>query len=76
MTDTLSSHDTDLQALIAKGHHDGLCENCEQPIPMPGTVEGNLGWYCSDECLADAEDYDGLPDVALRAWERRQMGIV
>jgi hypothetical protein len=43
---------------------------------MPGTVEGNLGWYCSGACLADAEDYDGLSDVALRGWERRQMGIV
>jgi hypothetical protein len=64
-----------LKELIADGHHNGLCEQCNLPIPIGDVHEGDLGWYCSDKCLCDAENYDGMSDEQLRAWERRQMGI-
>lgn len=45
-----------LASLAAKGHHDGLCEHCDKDMLQHQTcVQGDLGFYCSEECLEEIE---------------------
>lgn len=36
--------------------HDGLCECCDEPLTEVNLIEGDLGFYCSDECCEESED--------------------
>lgn len=54
----------------------GCCEWCDAPGMTNETVhEGDLGWYCSEECEEAAEGGDYTTDASSRQWEGRQMGI-
>lgn len=35
--------------------HDGLCEECGKVLTDENLVEGDLGFYCSEECADEAE---------------------
>ena len=56
--------------------HDGICENCDTALaPEGGTVEGELGFYCSFACCEDAEGEPYMSDAEARRQERKQMGF-
>lgn len=40
---------------VENGHHDGRCEQCEEPMNVSTLVEGDLGFYCSQECCDKSE---------------------
>lgn len=40
---------------ITGTEHDGLCENCDEVMTAETVTEGDLGFYCSDGCLEEAE---------------------
>lgn len=59
------------------GNHDNKCEQCDTDMGEPeGVIEGDLGFYCSEECLEETEISDEMSESALRKAERQQMGIV
>lgn len=61
---------------VEKGMHDGLCETCDAPMKPESVIEGDLGFYCSAECLSDAEEgSDEMSDTELRRHEAKQMGL-
>lgn len=53
--------------------HNDECERCSDPLTHENVTEGDLGFYCSEECLEDAEC--GGSDYDDRANERKQMGL-
>jgi hypothetical protein len=62
-----------IEKLIAKGDHDGCCEECDAPgLTDENVREGDLGFYCSEAC---EEAGEGGADEDWQAWERRQMGL-
>lgn len=63
-----------IEQLIDLGAHDGCCEVCDKPgLDNQTVVEGDLGWYCSEECR---EEQEGGGDWDTPAWERKQLGIL
>jgi hypothetical protein len=40
--------------------HDGLCEECDAPMTAESVTEGDLGFYCSEECREKAEIADAF----------------
>ncbi len=47
-------------AHVANGHHDGKCEECDAATVA---VEARGGFYCSEDCAAEADgDCYGWPD--------------
>lgn len=36
--------------------HDDKCEECENELTSDNLVEGDLGFYCSEECKDESED--------------------
>ena len=42
--------------------HDGLCEECNEDLTEENLTEGDLGFYCSEECREEAEDYPSRPE--------------
>ena len=46
---------------ITGTEHDGLCEECDAPLTHENVTEGDLGFYCSDGCLEEAESGDYSP---------------
>lgn len=37
--------------------HDDRCEGCDSPFTKETMVEGDLGFYCSEECQEESEYY-------------------
>lgn len=55
---------------ITRTDHDGLCECCDTQLTDDNLTEGDLGFYCSDGCLEEAEADDwGTDDRAVRRAE-------
>lgn len=40
---------------ITGTEHDDKCENCEQQLTEENLVEGDLGFYCSEDCCEESE---------------------
>lgn len=51
------------------------CECCEADLTNKDVVEGDLGWYCSNDCLNESENNGLISDADLRNYERKQLGI-
>lgn len=40
---------------ITHTEHDGLCEQCSEELTYDNVVEGDLGFYCSEDCMEVSE---------------------
>lgn len=41
--------------------HDGLCEECNGELTENNLIEGDLGFYCSEECREECEEAEDGP---------------
>jgi hypothetical protein len=48
---------------ITGTEHDGLCENCDEPLTLANLVETSIGFYCSETCVEAGEDHSNPFDV-------------
>lgn len=46
---------------ITHTEHDGLCEQCSEELGHDNVVEGDLGFYCSEDCMEDSE-WESFPN--------------
>lgn len=58
--DPFPTHNRPYNSLLEKWKADGYsdtpeCEECEKDMTALPVVEGDLGWYCSQECKNEAE---------------------
>ena len=52
--------------LLTGTHHDGKCEYDNTTLTIDNLIEGTLGFYCSQQCRARAEDCGDSTDYCNR----------